>query len=625
MATLDNLLTDIIKDSFEFGKDINHTYQSVRTANILGLPVDILLTFVLAAGMYFVCLRSFSQRVAVAFTLAAILLKELGDIFLERSITAIHFVSYWDTMIGIATGLAGIGLGMLCFRPFDARALRDTNISLAKQDALPLPGTYPQWFSTAALTLLGTGCMAILVYHFAMLPTIATSHIILAVAAVVCFSLRPAASVIFIIPAVPFLNFAFEHYGLDSWFLRASDTLLLTMATCSVVSRLIRGTACLRRHVVDGALAIYAFLAMLSLGSSVLRQGLNLDKASHLVCLAVWILVREHFTSSLRIRQAAWALGASMGIVCLIALIEFFVREKHVLQRTPHAVYRSAYNLSCYVTVIAPLVLFIAGTRRIRGRWLFALFGFVALLVLIITASRTAWVSSAVLCSGIVVFLLSRRDWSLGVAALVVVLAVGGLGIATINRAAGRQGAYSSQLSQEILSLRACRFRANLASTRGWAMNRMIPRARERPLLGTPGIHGEKASIYLFLLENHGLLATAFIVVALCWIMISNFRFGIRLRSPMLAAISIGCGFSLFASLLSGITDYFMFTREGVPILWYVISLGPATITLEALEAQNKYAQSIQNREHWGRNTIILIVCAVIVILVSLFALLNID
>jgi hypothetical protein len=208
----------------------------------------------------------------------------------------------------------------------------------------------------------------------------------------------------------------------------------------------------------------------------------------------------------------------------------------------------------------------------------------------------------------------------LGIAALVMMIAMTALGMATLHRAAGRQGAYSSKLSREVLSLSAFNFRRGLVSTRGWAMDNMIPRARERPLLGTPGIHGEKASIYLFLLENHGLLATGFLVVALCWIMISNFIASVRLRSPMLAAISVGCGFSLFASLLSGVTDYFMFTREGVPILWYVISLGPAAITLEA---NQEYPPSVQSRDLWGRNTMILIVSAVTAILISLFALLH--
>lgn len=588
MATLTEGAPAIFKDVIELLRDARHVLTSISTSRIWGLRVDVPLHLFGAALIYVVLRRFFSRRAAVITTCLALVLKELGDMFIKSSAQYVNLTPKYDTITDLLSGAAGLGLGMLIGRVIGERLTVRRSL-----EPLPVPPPtdvcYSPPISWAMHGALGALCLVLLAGGLIFAGT--GGHLALAAMVIIaCRLFGPANVLIVALPCVPYANYLYWTYDPGTWYYYASDTIVLTLALYVIGSRLARRDMTFRRLTIDPLVLAYVVLALGSVAWNLRTPAPAFPKVKQCICvveaLAVYFLVIHLIRTPHHLRRAAWFLLGSIGLTCLIALVEAFVREPFVLQGVPGSVYRNAERFSVYATMMAPVALMLAFLARGWRRWLFALVAALALIMVVMTASRSGWVSGLVSTAAVIVFVSWRRDWGLGLAVTFGLALVLGLAAATLDQAASRRPVYRTPIVREILSISPGHITASFERSRGSITDRAIGEIRERPFLGYGGTEINRTSIYLYLAVDSGLIAAACVLVAIAWVICRNLRLGGRVRDPLLAALACGCGFGLIGVLVEGVGVGFGARRIFVPLVWYLIALGPAVIAVEG--AQNR-------------------------------------
>ena len=571
MATQD--LPELGRDCLELLRDARHVLTRISTFTLWGaLRIDAPLHLVGAAALYLVARRYWSRLTAALVTCAALLVKELADVFIKSSASHVSGPTV-DTLTDLAFGVAGLGLGMLA-----ARLLGERLRHRRREEPPPPPAPREVAFSERAgfgLHLaFGAFCAALLVGHLVFGGKWACHLPLAALVLLACRFFGPAAVTMVAIPAVPYLNGLYRVLELHGPHLYreflASDTLVLTLALYVLTARLARREVTLRWHAVDPLVLLYAGFGVLAVLWGLPEGGLTFSKSKQLLCiaegLAVYFLVVDLFRTPGQLRRAAWVLALSAGIACVIAAVELFTRSHVLLQVHPGGLYKKAERFSAYVTMMAPLALGLAVFVRGWRRWPFAACAVLGLAMVVITASRSGWASGAVSATLVLLFACWRKDWVLALAVLTVVAAVGGVANATLERATSRRQAdireaagrraprhYNTRVMRELLSVRPAALLRTFRGARGEITERGLREIRERPLLGHAGTEVNRTSIYLNLAVDNGLIAASALLVVIGWGIVRGLRLGGRVRDPLLRALAFGCAFGLIGSLIEGV------------------------------------------------------------------------
>jgi len=589
LATLTEDAPAIFKDIIELLRDARHVLTGLSTSRIWGLRVDVLLHLSGAALMYIVLRRFFSRRAAVLTTCSAMVLKELGDMFVKSSAKYVALMPKYDTLTDLLSGAAGLGLGMLI-----ARLIGERLTVRRGPELLPVPPPndvrYSPAVSWALHGALGALCLVLLAGGLIFAGT--GGHLALAAMIIIaCRLFGPANVLIVALPCVPYANYLYWTYDPGTWYYYASDTIVLTLALYVIGSRLARRDMTFRRLAVDPLVLAYVVLALGSVAWNLRGTGPIFPKVKQCICvaeaLAVYFLVIHLLRTPQQLRRAAWVLLGSVGVACGAALVEAFVREPFVFQDVPGSVYRNAERFSVYATMMAPVALVLTFFARGWRRWLFGLIAALGLVMVVVTASRSGWVSGLASTTAVLVFLAWRKDWALGLAVTFGLALVLGLAAATLDQAASRRPAYRTPIiAREIFSISPGNIIASFERSRGSITDRALSEIRERPFLGYGGTEANRTSIYLYLAVDSGLIAAACALVAIAWVICRDLRLGGRVRDPLLAALACGCGFGLIGLLVEGVGVGFGVRRIFVPLVWYIVALGPAVIAVEG--AQNR-------------------------------------
>jgi len=602
LATQD--LAELGRDCLELLRDGRHVLTRISTYKLWGaLRIDAPLHLFGAAALYLVARRYWSRLTAALVTCAALLVKELADVFIKSSASHVSGPTY-DTLTDLAFGVAGLGLGMLAARLLGER-LRHRRRREPSPPPAPREVALSERASFGLHLAFGVFCAALLVGHLVLGGKWAWHLPLGAAVLLACRFFGPAAVTMVAIPAVPYLNGLYRVLDVHGPHLYASDTLVLTLALYVLTARLARREVTLRWHAADPLVLLYAAFGVLAVLWGLPEGGLTFPKAKQLLCvaegLAVYFLVVNLFRTPGQLRRAAWVLALSAGLACVIAAVELFTRSDVLLQVHPGGLYKKAERFSAYVTMMAPLTLGLAVFVRGWRRWPFAACAVLGLAMVAITASRSGWASGAVSATLVLLFACWRKDWVLALAVLAVLAAVGGVASATLERAASRRRAdireaagrraprtYNTRVMRELLSVRPAALLRTFRGARGAITERGLREIRERPLLGHAGTEVNRTSIYLNLAVDNGLIAASALLVMIGWVIVRGLRLGGRVRDPLLRALAFGCAFGLIGSLIEGVGVGWPVRRMFVPLFWYLLALGPAAIAASGAAAASR-------------------------------------
>ncbi len=568
---------------------LRHTLEvltSLERHRVLGLPLDRLLHFLVAAAIFAVTARFLKRWRAVLVTLVLMLLKEAVDIpaklkFLRTGEPlAVTTDSLWDAV----AGLLGLGAGMLATTLLAERWLARPRQTAPQE--LPPPvdrqlRAAMAWFLYCTLGLLS---LALLIGHAAFAGKPLTHAVVATIVILACRTFGPANVTVLAVPCVPLLIWLCNELDLHTWWYYTSDTLVLTLLVYVLAERLIKSDFTIRRLPMNPLVAVYALFAIAAVVWSLPDGGMTFAKGKQLMCvasgLAVYFLVVNVIRTRTQLRMGVWVLAATVGVICGASIVELFVRPHIVFQKHPGYILGGAEKLSVFATMMGPILLSLAVFARSRQKWFFALLAVLAGVIIVVTASRSAWAGGTVSAAAFCVFALWRRDWVLGAAGCIAITLCGALAVATVERAAAASAAYRTPILREVLSLSPSRVESSFDTSRGLIWKRGLAEIRERPILGHAGTENNRTAIYLNLAVDNGLVAAAAILIAMLWALLHNLRLGSRIDDPPLRALVFGCAFGLVGVLVTGVGIGWAVRRDFVPLLWYLTALGPAALAV---------------------------------------------
>jgi hypothetical protein len=617
-------MSDILADLRTLTTDINDVLTVLSNSSVLGIRLGIIYYLLSGFVIYLLVWRLTSSKVAFLSTLLFFAAKQ-GTLELLRSASIAPPTT--DGWLVVSNGLYWL-LGM-------KGAIFTKRFLPPKQDQPSLEATRtqlpPTWqikhHGLAAVLICSLPSVffaALLIGHWVALPSKAWGHITLTLLVVgACFAFKPVNVLVFTVPILPFINWIGRSVGLYHWHLRLSETLVLTLATYVFISRMAKRQRTQKHLPIDVLILGYSVFAIIAVGVSLRSTPMTLDKARDMMSMAqaisIYFLMMNLLECRNQIGRAAWMSVLSTALLCLIALIEYLFTGYDPVGRHPRSVYITEEQLATHLVITGPMLFAWAALLPGWRRWVGVVGSFLVLVTLMVTHSRQAWVGTAVVLPMVILCAVWSKDRLVGVLALFLLLSAGVIIGSTLNRAALAPTRYQSGIVREVLTLSPNRLWKNFENTRGYSWKRMIPRARLRPLLGHPGTHGWKASLYLLLLEDNGLIAASCVILAMFWIMVHSLFLAGRIPSPLLMATATGAALAVLSVLSAGISDAHPMLREYVPITWYTFMLGPATIAVCRPKPQPKETEGASN--HQMLHSLLLCIAASILVVIFYYVL----
>ncbi|MFH1732974.1 MAG: hypothetical protein ABIF82_15160 [Planctomycetota bacterium] len=419
--------------------DINALLRSAATLfswpkqfNVLGVPVDWIVHFILAAFVFLLAVRFIARWKAAIAVLALIAAKEIIDIPVKLKVirqTETITVTL-DSLGDVAAGLLGLGAALALAHLLGER----WRAAAPASDVEPLRSPEQTEVSAGVSRIAfaaAAGAAAALVIGFELAGFFASRpalfwapHVIAAALALGAYLLLgPANSLMILMPVLPFADWAQRQLANDK--LHVGTTLILTLLCCHAVRRLRLGRRP-RLSPPDWLVAAYAAYACVIVLVNCFRLGWTIGRAYWLIPpvigAAAYFLGTSLLADAARLRRALTFLAAGFLAVAVIAVAEFALNPLQ-LEQVPGSAFGSAPRLSPYLSLVWPFLL--AGVM-IRGwKWRALCWSCVAVgaAAIVIVYVRAGWAAAAAAVLLLAVIAAFRRDSVLGIAAVVAVVA----------------------------------------------------------------------------------------------------------------------------------------------------------------------------------------------------------
>ena len=564
----------------------------LKQFNVLGVPVDWIVHFIIAAFVFLLAVRFMARWKAAIVVLALIAAKEIIDIPVKLKLIrqaetmTVTLDSLWD----VAFGLLGLGAALALTHVLGKRWRAATPASGIEPLPPPERTELSPGISRIAL-LAATGAAAALVIGFEIagffVPRPAlfwAPHLIAAALALGAYLLLgPATGLMILMPVLPFADWAQRHLANDK--VHVSTTLILMLLCCHAVRR-IRSGRRIRLSLPDWLVAAYAAYACVIVLVNCFRLGWTIGRAYWLIPPVIGAAAYFHGKSLLadaaRLRRALMFLAAGFLAVTVIAVAEFVVAPLK-LEHVPGSVYGSAPSLSPYLSLVWPFLL--AGLM-IRGwKWRALCWSCVAVgaAAIVVVYVRAGWAAAAAAVLLLAVIAAFRRDWALGIAAVIAVAACIAATGWTFRHA--ERGPYGPLKSRDVREV------ASIFGPRGYerARRRSIEKGarlvRRSPILGETGELVE-ALHYAHAL-TYGLPGTLLAVLAVAGVLLCGWTGVLRSRDPLTFGVVAGGTISVAAAMLHGLAWPALIGTSFQPFLWYILGLVSASATAARTRADD--------------------------------------
>jgi hypothetical protein len=375
-------------------------------------------------------------------------------------------------------------------------------------------------------------------------------------------------------PAVPFFDWANHEFVGSGGYVATSSVLVLGLGVFALIRVAAKRSRPVSFDALDAAVLLFGVLSSGVILIAAARHGATSQRFAWLVwahiSVVVYFLVRRSLATPTMLRSASSALAIGLILMCLIGLIEFVVLPLD-LQTIPGSTYQDADDFSVYLAMAAPFLLSLAVLGRGRQRWLTWPAALLAITLVVITWARACWVSTAVTISLVALATAARRDWLLGVSALLFALGVGLLGARAVA-SAGSSG-YSSPFLREVMSIaRPHSFRR----ARAHAIRVGIDRVKQSPILGQPGTWVD--NYFLTMGANYGLPVGGLALLVVCYAVGRGIWSSWRIRDPMLFALAVGAVSGMTGAMLDGMAEPGCSRPGYIPLFWFLIATVPIAL-----------------------------------------------
>jgi len=574
----------IVHDAKELLREIIALFRWIRTYHLLGVPMDRVLHFLVAAALFLIVVRFMARWKALLLTLVPMLLKEAIDVpaklrFLQEGRPLdITMDSVWD----MVAGLVGLGAGLLA-----ASALGDRWRARAADVRRPLPTTLHEADPGRGVPRAASGALfgiaLAIVVGFQVVPLAAgTSYVfwvphVIAAGAVVAASAAfgTANTLLFLVPALPFASWL--HRSVSNDRLNVVNTLILTLLCCEIFRRLKQRARSARFKTADWLVLVYSVYACVIVVVNCFRLGWSLARVYWLVPpftgLAVYLLARDLLADDRILRRALLVFTAAALLVCGVGIAEFMVRPMK-LDVVPGALFGEAPMFSVYLALVWPFVLALALSSGARPRvvyWLCTVAGGAAVVLVFV---RSCWAAAGCALLLLVVLFLLRRDWALGLGAALALAAGGGILAWSARQVmANPKVEFKSRLVTEVSSMLEP---GSYRRYRGAVVDRADKILAASPLLGRTGTSAH--TLHHAHALSYGIPGTVLAVVAILAVLAHGWWGVFRSRDLLVFAVVAGATAVFLAAVLEGLGWSSLRRSSMQPLLWYILGLVPASL-----------------------------------------------
>jgi hypothetical protein len=622
----------ILKDARTFVRTVVYLFTALEERTFLGVPVDQVLHFLLAAGLLLLLARFLAPWKAALLAVVPLLFKEAFDVkaklrFLQGvQAPEVTMNSVWD----LAAGVLGIGLGLLVVTALRGRwrvSSRPRGVpALHPADRVELPGplvwlTHVGFIAVSVALIVGMEAGAVAIGRS---PWTWVPHAVVIGATVAAVAWLGTANTLALgLAALPFLNWAHRHLATDQ--LNLGTTLILILFCCELVRRLRTARRRVLLHPADGPLLLYAVLAGTVVLVNCARLGWTTPPLhpeispigrlrlywmiQPLTAVAVYLLAKNLLAEPALLRRGLVGLAAAFGVMCVIGIIEFVVLPLH-LEVVPGAAFEAAPQFSVYLSLVWPFLLALALGWRGRSRTLFWAAVVLGPAAMALTYIRSGWAAVAGALLLVAVLFLWRRDWTLGLAGLLAAAVAVALPLWVVRHvAATPRVEFESGLVRNATSVlkrgEYGRARAGVVA----AGNEIL---RRSPILGETGWSAH--TLHQAQAVNYGVPVAALSLVAAVCILGAGWLAVWRTRSGLAFAVTAGATATLAAALLEGLGWSSLIRSSIQPLFWYILGLVPASAA--AARARARPAAADRARRAPAARLVLLalaLVCAVMI------------
>ncbi len=572
-------------------------FSSFSHRQLMGIPLDLVAHFLVGAAVFLVAARFYRRWVAWLLTFGLLGLKEAFDTPAKLKVLrgARPVTVTMDSLFDLAAGVAGLFVAYGVVRLLGER----WRAKRGDETPRPLPPCSLQelssstFYPTAGLAALL--CLAVLAAFrlhaigrvSGPVPSV-VPHLVAALAVLVLWRfLGSGGAVVAIIAALPFLNVLHRRIVADP--LNAGNTAFLTLMCCVLIAALARRRRVLRLRGADWAVILFAATACFVVLANTARLGWTFDRTlpdgtvierlriywlvPPLTGAGIYLIVRNGLANRRALEWALVAFAASFALVAGIGLVEFFVlpyRPKIV----PGSMFGAAPALGVFLSLCLPLflALFVGGGVRLRP--LFGIAAILGLACVALTLSRSAWVATGAATAIVVLAVLWRRDWALGLA--------GTAAAAFVLWAAIWSFQYVWEQHERPFRTHAIRGAASLVRSGVYEQSRgrVLEPARETlgrsPVLGETGRSAH--SLHHSLALSYGIPGAALAAIAVLAVLAYGWAGALQSGSRFATSIVYGATGSSVAAVLNGM-GWSVLRRSSVqPFFWFILALVPAAL-----------------------------------------------
>lgn len=574
------LTNSLLHDAREVARSAVHVLNGLSQQRALGVPLDRVLHFGVAAGLFLVAVRFLSRTKAILLVLGVIALKELIDVpakiaFLQGHVGAPELTA--DTAWDAIAGLSGLGVGVMLAALLGTKwaARNQTLLRLAPfSEQTALSATTSRMLLTALVVSLTALFLAFQVSGIlrGLGPPRWLPHVV--TAALVWASSRlfgPANVLLVALPLAQYANWVQRQFASDV--LDVSSTVLLALAVRQSAHALYRPTRPLRVARWEWAVSTVAVFCAVVVLFNCFRLGWTPRRMTWLTTPTVGaiacILTGRLLANAKLVRRALMALAAVLAATCVIGAIEFLSMPLR-LEDTPGVVYFDAPGLGAYLSYTWPFVFGIALIGGVRPRWLFWIVSLVAVPMIAIVFVRSCWVACMAAGTLAVIFALVRRDWALGTAALLASGLAAAFLFATL-RQTQQTAELKSKPGREFVSIFAP---GGYQHARRDVLGRANEIIRAHPWVGQTGL--ETHTLYQTLAINYGIPGAVLLMGTLVGLCAANLVHAKLSGRRLCYAAAAGALAALAGAILMGI-GWSPFSKAPEQLFgWYMLGLAVA-------------------------------------------------
>ncbi|MFO7899907.1 MAG: hypothetical protein R6V58_12715 [Planctomycetota bacterium] len=571
-------------------------FTALDRYQVLGLPLDRVLHVLVAAGVFLVAARLLRRRAAALITLGLILAKEAFDVPAKlKLLRGVHpptvtTDSMWDAAAGLLGLAVAFGLVTLLGDRWRTTPRRERRDPLPPLPLLELPR--PVFYPAAALTaLVCLGTVAAFELHavgrgvgsLAWVP-----HLVVAVCTVaLCRWAGPGGALVAVVAVLPLVNVVHRAYFADP--LNAGSTAILILVCCTAVRAVLRRRSALYVRGADWAVALFALVACAVVLANGLRLGWTFERAlpsgevveklraywliPPLTGLGIYLAARNALTTRKALVRALAAFAASFGLIAAIGIVEFFTRPYRP-EVIPGALFGEAPALGVYLSLCTPLFVVLAVRGGVRPRWLFAVAATLGLVCVVLTFNRSAWAATGVATGVVVLLVLWRRDWVLGLACA----AAAGCALWAVAWSVR----YTFERSERPYRTRVVRDAASVFLPGEYDRSRArVVRPAEQelsrsPLLGATGTSAH--TLHHSLALSYGIPGAILLAGAVAAVLAGGWAGAWRSRKPLAVTVVVGATGCVLAAALNGMGWSTLRRSSMQPFFWFILGLVPAAL-----------------------------------------------